>query len=143
MILYSFLLHPDVELTTDKLVKRLNCKFVCFLFKFVWLKSLVTKQTLRTKCVTSILKLCNIILLSILKSMFYSFQRQDSCSKKHVKEHVHLSERNWKIFQKSCFLEYSHSLLPEEVVHKRSVKMLFGKLVAMLQEAPVADSNVS
>ena len=39
-------LQLDVELTTDIPVKKLNSKCVSFLFGFVWLKSLVTKQKL-------------------------------------------------------------------------------------------------
>ena len=65
LILHFFLKDLDVELTTDKAVKRLNCKCVCFLFKFVWLKSLVMKKILRTKFVNFIVKLRNMILLSI------------------------------------------------------------------------------
>ena len=70
-ILHSFLLQ--LELTADIPVKKLNSKGICFLFKFVWLKSLVTKQKLRTKFATFVVKLRNMILPSIFKSMFYSF----------------------------------------------------------------------
>ena len=51
MILYSFLLQFDAELTFDISVKNLDCKGVCFLFEFISLKSLVTKQKVRTKFV--------------------------------------------------------------------------------------------
>ena len=84
---YSFLLQLDVELTADIPVEKLNSIGVRFLFEFVWLKSLVTKQKLRTKFLTSIVKLRNMILLR----MFYSFLRNDSWSKKHVKGYVILT----------------------------------------------------
>ena len=37
------------------------------LFEFIWLKSLVTKEKLRTKFDTFVVKLRNLILLSIFK----------------------------------------------------------------------------
>ena len=72
-ILCSFLLQLNVESSPDIPVKKLNPKVVCFLFKLVWLKVMVTKQKLRTKFVNFVVKLCNINLLIILKSMFNLF----------------------------------------------------------------------
>ena len=46
---------------------------LCFLFDFVRLKSLVTKQKLRTKFVTFLVKLRNIDFAKYFQSMFYSF----------------------------------------------------------------------
>ena len=43
-----------------------NSKSVCFLFAFVWLKILATKQKLKAKFVTFMIKLCNMVLISIL-----------------------------------------------------------------------------
>ena len=54
-------------------VKQLKSKSVCFLFDFVRLKSLETKQKLRTKFVTFLVKLRNIDFTKYFQNMFYSF----------------------------------------------------------------------
>ena len=51
-LFYSFLLQLDFELTAGIPAKKLNSQGTCFLFEFVWLKRLVTKQKLGTKFVT-------------------------------------------------------------------------------------------
>ena len=48
---FIFLLRQlDIELTVVMSAKNRNYKGFCFLFEFVWLKSMVTKQKLKTIC---------------------------------------------------------------------------------------------
>ena len=47
--------------------------FFFFIIEFVWLKSLMTKQKLRTKFIIFIVQLGNMILPRIFKGIFYSF----------------------------------------------------------------------
>ena len=81
----------------------------------------VRKKKLKTKFVSRLRNLLNMILLSIFKSMFYWFERHDSCNKRDVK-HVQLNKINWNNFQNSYVTEHSHLLLPEAEVQRCSVK---------------------
>ena len=83
-ILHSFQLQLDVESPKDVSAYNLNYEGFHFSFEFSRLKSLVKKQKLRTTFGTFIVKLCNMILLSVFKSMFYSFQIHDPRSNKRV-----------------------------------------------------------